>query len=102
MLYFPESFLDLDGRFRSVIPADMVPVLYLTAGGQRRCASCLNAVAAFLDPLRTEEGAWLVVDYELLYSGPEEECDQCHSLTPTLFGDSPDPPRHERGMDGLF
>ena len=44
MLDFPESFLEPDGRFRSVIPADMVPVLYITVDGEMRCASCMNAV----------------------------------------------------------
>jgi len=75
MLDFPESFLDPEGRFRSVIPADMVPVVYFTVDGQTRCASCLNGVAAFLDPFSTEERAWCVVDYELLYEGHAVECD---------------------------
>lgn len=96
MLYFPESFLEPDGRFRSVIPADMVPVLYFTVDGQMRCATCLNAVAAFLDPLSTEERAWCVVDYELLYEGPAGECEHCHAKIATLYGET------EHGVDETF
>ncbi len=98
MLDFPESFLEPDGRFRSVIPADMVPVLYITVDGEMRCASCMNAVSAFLDPFSTDERAWFVVDYELLYEGPPIECFHCHTRVSTLYGESDE----DHGIDETF
>ena len=55
-----------------------------------RCASCMNAVSAFLDPFSTEERAWCVVDYELLYEGPPIKCGICGYPQPTLYGDPAD------------
>jgi hypothetical protein len=98
MLAFPDFFLEPDGRFRSVIPADFVPVLYITVDGYRRCATCVNGVAAFLDPLSTDERRWSVVDYELLYDGPGEECDHCHARIATLHGESDE----DHGVDDSF
>jgi hypothetical protein len=98
MLAFPESFIQPDGRFRDVIPADFVPVLYITVDGYRRCATCVNGVAAFLDPLSTNERAWMVVDYELLYDGPAETCEHCQTAIATLHGEGDDP----HGDDDTF
>lgn len=98
MLFFPQSFLDAEGHFLEVIPADMVPVLYFMVNGRMRCAACMNAVSAFLDPFTTEERDWFVVDYELLYEGPAVECDHCHKLVATLYGESDEP----HGIDDIF
>ncbi len=98
MLVFPDSFLEPDGRFRDVIPADFVPVLYITVDGEMRCADCMNGVSAFLDPFSTDERAWFVVDYELLYEGPPIECFHCHTPVATLYGESDELP----GVDDTF
>jgi hypothetical protein len=90
MLVFPESFLEPDGRFRDVIPADFVPVMYITVDGEMRCAGCMNGVSKFLDPFGTDERGWSVVDYELLYEGPPIECSHCRTPVPTLYGESTD------------
>lgn len=87
MLVFPDSFRGPDGKLLSVVPADMVPVLYVTVDGEYRCAACLNAVSSFPDPLSTEERAWCVVGYELLYEGPPVECLHCHASVDTLYGE---------------
>jgi len=98
MLVFPDSFLEADGRFRGVIPADFVPVLYITVDGEMRCADCMNGVSKFLDPFSTDERAWFVVDYELLYEGPPIECFHCHTPVATLYGESDELP----GVDDTF
>ena len=98
MLEFPDSFLEPDGRFRSVIPADFVPVLYIMVDGAMRCAACMNAVSAFLDPFTTDERSWFVIDYELLYEGPPIECHHCHTPVATLYGEGTDSP----GVDDSF
>ena len=40
MPLFPTDFLDADGRFRDLLPADFVPILYLAADGGVLCAAC--------------------------------------------------------------
>jgi len=90
MLAFPESFLEPEGRFRDVIPADFVPVLYIMVDGAMHCASCMNGVAKYLDPFSTDERRWYAIDYELLYEGSAVECHHCHTPIASLYGEDGD------------
>lgn len=87
VLFFPESFLFPDGRFRETMPGDFVPAHYITVNGERRCGSCLNRIAPDIEPFTTPDPKWRIVDFELLYEGPPVKCGVCGYPQPTLYGD---------------
>lgn len=88
MPFFPIDFLEPDGRFRDLLPADFVPILYLAADGGVLCAACVNNVRPTdLDPDCPDDAQWMLVGYDLLYEGPLGSCDHCGRDTATLYGD---------------
>ena len=92
MVFFPDDFLEPDGRFRDLLPADFVPILYLTADGGLLCAACVNDERPTdLDPDCPDDAQWRVIWYHLLYEGPPESCDHCGRDTATLYGDPDEP-----------
>lgn len=91
MTVFPQDFFERDGRFRDLLPADFVPIIYLTEDGSRLCAPCLNAPPAGTDPRATEDPAWRVVEAVLHYEGPDESCDHCSRAIEALYGDPASP-----------
>lgn len=87
MVSFPADFRELDGRFLDLLPGDFVPILYGTRDGSWVCAECLNAARADLDPASTDDPAWRIAGFDLLYEGPPESCDACSRDIKTLYGD---------------
>lgn len=88
MVFFPDDFLDPDGRYRGLLPGDFVPILYLAAGGGLLCAACVNdARPRALDPDCPDDAPWRVIGYDDLFQGPPESCDHCGRDTATLNGD---------------
>lgn len=96
MLHFPVDFQERDGRWRDAVPADFVPVLYITADDRMLCASCLNTYECQRDRRIPADPAWRVTAFDLHYEGPDAVCTQCGSVTAALFGD-PDAPESARG-----
>lgn len=91
MPFFPTDFLEPDGRFRDLLPADFVPILYITRDHSWLCAGCLNTWRGTVDALTTDDDAWRVTGYELHYEGPDAICDGCNAIVESLYGD-PDVP----------
>ncbi len=77
-IFFPDDFLEWDGRFRATMPGDFVPIAYILTDGTWICAECMTA----LNDLGQFD------HYEFLYEGPPVVCDRCDALLFAL--DDPD------------
>lgn len=85
--FFPEDFLEADGSFKSLMPADFVPIVYRSVSGHWYCAECLNRWRAVEDPLTTDDPDWRITGYEFHYEGPPVICDACDAVIVGLFSE---------------
>ena len=86
-VFFPVDFLDADGAFKSLMPADFVPIVYRSVDGSWYCADCLNRWKQVENPLTSDDPSFRVVGYEFQYSGPPTICDGCDRVIVGLFSE---------------